>query len=227
MLLYSPIFFYNIGFWIDKYLFWYNPDTSYIIFPPLRFSPIYDFPMFIAYITLLPAIATFIFQIEAKFAMIFPRFMETIFRRKTLAEIDVVRSQLIASGRAAVFSLIKTESVVIVILFLSASFIFSVFNVIPLYLNVLFILIIAAGLNVILWGLLNILYYMTRYRHAFYVSFVFFISNLIFTLISFYAGPLYFGYGFCVSLLLSIVFALMFLNEDFNDLEYLTFMMTD
>lgn len=220
-------FFYNLGFWIDKYLFWYNTDTSYTIFPPLRFSPIYDFPMFIAYVTIIPAIAAFIFQIEAKFAIIFPTFMDTIFRRKTLTEIDTVRNQLISAGRDAVFSLIRTESIVIVILFLSASFLFSVLNVVSLYLNVLFILIIAAGLNVILWGLLNIMYYMTRYRHAFYVSFVFFISNLIFTLISFYAGPVYFGYGFCVSLLLSIIFALIFLNEDFNNLEYLTFMMTD
>ena len=68
---------------------------------------------------------------------------------------------------------------------------------------------------------------MTRYRQALYVGLVFVISNVAFTLGSFYAGPQYFGYGFALSLLLSSVLALIFLNENFKNFLYTTFMMTD
>ena len=112
-------------------------------------------------------------------------------------------------------------------MFLSASFILSTFNILPIYLNILLILIIAVGLNIILWGLLNILYYLTEYLHALYVCIIFATSNFIFTLISLYAGPPFFGYGVGLSLLLSISFALVYLNKDFKNLEYSTFMMTD
>lgn len=220
-------FFSTLGFWIDKYIFWFNSATSYPIFPPLRASPLYDFPMFIAYMAMIPAMAVFLFQIEAKFSMIYPTFMRTIFSKKTLEEIVAVRNELTLSGRNSILSIFKTQYAVVVILFLSLNFLFSTFHIISVYMNLLFILIIATSLNVILWGILNILYYMTRYIEAMYTSLIFLISNTLFTLLSIYAGPNYFGYGLCLSLLLSIIYALTLLNKAFKELEYNTFMMTD
>lgn len=220
-------FFFTFGFWIDKYIFWFNPDTSYPIFSPLRAAPLYDFPMFIAYIAILPSMAVFLFHIEAKFSMIYPEFMKSIFSRKTLDEITAIKYELTISGRKTIISLFKTQYTIVVIMFLCASYVFSVFEIIPVYLNLLFILIIATSLNVILWGIINILYYMTRYTQAVYVSLIFASSNTLFTLLSLKAGPYFFGYGLCLSLLLSLCSALIFLNKSFNDLEYYTFMMTD
>ena len=220
-------FFYSLGFWIDKYLFWFNRDTSFVIFSPLRLSPLYDLPMFIAYLTIIPTTAVFLLRIEANFSLVYPKFMETIFNRKSLAEINAVRNELVVAGRFAVFGLFKTQAAMVVIMFLLACFIFSVFKILPIYLNLLFILIVAVGLNVVLWGLLNILYYMTQYLHAFYVSLLFVLSNFTFTLLSLHAGPSFFGYGFSLSLVLSIACALIFLNRGFNNLEYTTFTTTD
>jgi len=225
--LFFSSFFYTFGFWIDKYLFWYNDNTGFVIFPPLRLSPVYDLPMFIAYLAIIPTTSTFLMQIEANFGLIYPKFMKTIFRRKTYAEISAVKSELVLAGKESVLSLFKTQSTMTVIMFLSASFILSTFNILPIYLNILLILIIAVGLNIILWGLLNILYYLTEYLHALYVCIIFATSNFTFTLISLYAGPSFFGYGVGLSLLLSISFALIYLNKDFKNLEYSTFMMTD
>lgn len=220
-------FFNNLGFWMDKFIFWFNSDTSYPVFSPLRAAPLYDFPMFISYIAIIPAMAVFLFHIEAKFSMIYPKFMKTIFNRKTLDEIVAIRNELTISGRNALFSMLKTQYAVVVIFFLSMSFFFSFFSIIPIYMNLLFILIIASSLNVILWGIINLLYYMTLYSQAFYVTAIFLVSNTSFTLLSLYAGPTYFGYGLCLSSLLATSVALVFLNKAFNNLEYFTFMMTD
>ena len=218
---------YTLGFWIDKYLFWFNPDTRYA--PPhmLYLSPLYDVPLFIAYLSILPTISVFLLHMEARFSTIYPRFMETIFKRKTLAEINAVRTDLILAGRGALFSLFKTQSMIVIILFLSVKTLFSFYGILPIYMNLLLILIVGVGLNVILWGVLSILYYMTQYRHALYVTLTFLISNTLFTWLSFAAGPDYFGYGLSASLLLSLTISLILLNKDFNELEYITFMMTD
>ncbi len=220
-------FFYTLGFWIDKYLFWFNQDTGYPILPPLQLSPVYDLPMFVASLTMIPGAAVFMLHLESSFSLIYPKVMNTIFHRKTLDEIDAICNELISSGREIIQTLIKSQSVVVIIAFLSIPFIFSVFNIPGIYLNLLFILIISAGLNVILWALLSLLYYMTMYLQAFYVTVVFVIGNIIFTLISLDAGPLYYGYGFGLSLLLAVITALCFLNRDFKNIEYATFMMVD
>jgi len=220
-------FFYTLGFWIDKYIFWFNPVTSLTNYPPFRYSPIYDFPMLVAYLTIIPTTAAFLLQVETNFSMVYPKFMIKIFRKKTLTEIDAIRSELTMAGRNAMFSLFKTQTVIMVTMFLITPYFLTVFNLPLIYLNLLYILYIAAGLNVILWGLLNILYYTTRYKHAFIVSLMFFVGNTALTFLSLHWGPAFYGYGYAFSLLISIAVALTFLNANFKDLTYTTFMMTD
>ena len=219
--------FYALGFWIDKFLFWYNQDTGYTLLYPLRISPVYDLPAFISLLTMIPGSAVFMLQMESSFSLIYPKVMDTIFRRKTLIEIDSLCNQLIVSGRTALYRLIKTQLTVIIILFLSVFFLFSTFKILPIYLNLLLILIVGAGLNVILWALLSFLYYMTKYLHALLVCIVFFMGNFILTLLSLYLGPMYYGYGVDFSLILAIATALFLLNEDFKHIEYTAFMMVD
>ncbi len=219
--------FYTMGFWIDKYLFWLNPGTSSSDYPPFRYSPIYDFAMLIAYLTIIPTTSSFLLQIETQFSMIYPKFMARIFRRKSLADIDAVRNELTLAGRDAIYSLFKTQAVIIVAMFLITPWLLTVLKLPMLYLNLLYIMYVGAGLNVILWGLLSILYYTTRYVQAVYVSLLFLVGNIGFTLLSQYLGPPYYGYGFALSLLFSSALALIFLNSIFEDLTYTTFMMTD
>ena len=220
-------FFYTFGFWIDKYLFWFHQDASFAIFPPLRTSAVYDLPMFIAFFTTIPALAVFMLHMESKFALIYPQIMEAIFKHKNLAEIEVVCDALVISGRDAIYSLLKTQACVIVTMFLLSSWIFESYDLLPISWNVLFVLIIGTSLNAVLWALLSILYYMTKYLQALYISLVFICSNFVFTLISLYAGPWYFGYGYSFSTLLSVACALTLLNRNFKDILYSTFMMTD
>ncbi len=220
-------FFYCLGFWVDKYLFWFNPDTGLESLAPLKLSPIYDLPMFIAILTMIPGVSVFMLRLETEFAMQYPTVMDAIFQQRTLAEINVLCNQLVKSGQRAIYSLIKGQAMIIIILVLSASYIFKNFNILPIYLPLLFILVLAAGLQIILWSLLNLLYYMTLYKHAFYISFLFATSNCIFTYASLQMGPLYYGYGIGLSLLITIIFAVVLLNKDFKNIQYNTFMLVD
>src|SRR5256885_16289915 len=50
---------YNLGIWIDKFMFWYYPPTSQQIIGGLRASPIFDLPGFLSYLSIIPGMAGF------------------------------------------------------------------------------------------------------------------------------------------------------------------------
>ena len=53
-------FFYNFGLWLDKFMFWFYLPTSQPIIGPLRASLIYDIPVFLAYLSIIPGMAVFL-----------------------------------------------------------------------------------------------------------------------------------------------------------------------
>ena len=61
-------FLYNLGIWIDKLLFWFTPSTSEPVLGPLRASIIYDIPIFLAYLSIVPGMAVFLVRVETAFA---------------------------------------------------------------------------------------------------------------------------------------------------------------
>ena len=58
---------YNLGIWADKFMFWYFPPTSQAIIGGLRASLIYDLPVFLSYLSIIPGMAVFLVRIETDF----------------------------------------------------------------------------------------------------------------------------------------------------------------
>ncbi|MFX5521892.1 exopolysaccharide Pel transporter PelG, partial [Acinetobacter baumannii] len=55
---------YNVAIWADKFMFWYFPPTSEPIIGGLRASLIYDLPVFLSYLSIIPGMAVFLVRIE-------------------------------------------------------------------------------------------------------------------------------------------------------------------
>ncbi|MCC5731022.1 exopolysaccharide Pel transporter PelG, partial [Klebsiella pneumoniae] len=58
---------YNLGIWADKFMFWFFPPTSQPIIGHLRASLIYDLPVFLSYLSIIPSMAVFLVRIETDF----------------------------------------------------------------------------------------------------------------------------------------------------------------
>jgi len=71
-------FFYNLGIWSDKIIFWLHPDTSEFVIGPLRTSVIYDLPIFLAYLSIIPGMAVFLLTIETEFAEAYEGFFAAV-----------------------------------------------------------------------------------------------------------------------------------------------------
>jgi polysaccharide biosynthesis protein PelG len=216
---------YNLGAWVDKFIFWYDPLTGYSVLGRLHASRIYDIPIFLAYLSILPSMAIFFYRLETDFAEKNTLFYDAILNGGTLGLIKEYKQEMAIVVRQALHEIIVVQGVVDIIIFLSASKIFAMLHIPQLYLGLLYVLTIGAMLQVSFMSVLAILYYLDKKVPAMWLSIAFFFSNAILTYISIHMGPAMFGYGYAVSLLFVLAGGLIVLRNIIEDLEYETFML--
>lgn len=218
-------FFFNLAIWIDKFVFWFNPTTSYPVIGFLRASWIYDLPIFIAYLCLLPGMAVFLLLMETNFSDYYTRFNESIRRGKSLSYITVAGEQMITYAFNVIYSIIKIQAITIIMVFQFGAKILSALHISLLYINLLYVAVIGTSLQIVLLAIINILYYMDRRVDILVISIAFFILNFIFTVVSIYLGPFYYGFGFTGALAIVCIYGMYLLSEEFTNLEYKVIML--
>jgi uncharacterized membrane protein len=217
--------FYNLGIWVDKFIFWYHPLTGYEVIGKLHASVVYDLPIFIAYLSILPGMAIFFYRLEADFAEKYDLFYDAIREGSTLKNIDRYHGEIIEVVRHAIREVLVIQGIMNIILFAAAQSIFQSLNIPLLYLGLFYILTIGAQLQLGFMSVMALLYYIDKRKKAMYLSIAFFLLNGLLTFISIYLGPSMFGYGYAVSLLIVFIISLFVLRREFRELEYETFML--
>lgn len=221
-LIFSSVFF-QLAVWIDKYCFWVA-DTSVPILGLLRASPIYDMPMFLAFLVTIPGLSILFYEVEANFSRYYHRFYDGIRHGATLFEIYEKQAELASLTKNSLLNIIKIQSVIAILACFYAPEIFNFIGIAPVFIYLFRIDVMAASLLVLLIFQINLLYYLDKQSDVLYLTVLFFILNLSFTIITLYLGPLYYGYGFAFSLLCANCFAIFQLNDTFENLTYYSFM---
>ena len=216
---------YNLGTWVDKVIFWYHPATGYEIIGRLHASIVYDMPIFLAYLSILPGMAVFFYRLEADFAEKYDLYYDAVRGGGTLGTIREYKDEMVGVIRHAIHEIIVVQGVIDIILFLTAPKVFSILNIPQLYLGLLFVLTIGAMLQLLFMSILAILYYLDRKKVAMWLCISFFILNTVLTFISIEIGPAMFGYGYTVSLLLVFIASVVVIRNEMDRLSYETFML--
>jgi polysaccharide biosynthesis protein PelG len=216
---------FNVGVWLDKFMFWYSPGTSSAVIGPLRASVIYDIPIFIAYVCVMPGMATFLVRIEADFVEYYDAFYDAVRNGATLRHINEMRDQMVGSVRAGLYEIIKVQTVVLLAIIAFGERVLSLLGISPLYMPLLIVDVVSASLQVLLLGLLNVFFYLDGRRHVLKLTGAFVVLNGLFTGITLRLGPDYYGYGFALALLVVTVAAVKVLDRKFLSLEYETYML--
>lgn len=217
-------FFYTIGVWVDKYIFWYLPNTGTPIFGPLHYSLVYDVPIFFAYLCTVPAMTGFLLRIETEYMDAYQNLYKQICEGGTFLEISDAQHNLLTTTRSILFSIIKTQALIQIIVLTIGELAFKWLAIPSFYLPIFYIVVFGVGLNVIFWATLDIFFYLDKLSHALLLTIFFTVSNALFTFYSIHLGIFYFGYGIVVSLLLTVVLSFIVLNYDLKHLVFETFM---
>jgi polysaccharide biosynthesis protein PelG len=217
-------FFYNLGIWIDKFIFWFTPITSEQIIGPLRASMMYDVPIFLAYLAIIPGMAVFLFRMETDFVEQYNKYYNAVRNGDTLFNIIQTRHAMINTAREGIFNIIRIQGLVIFLTYILGEKILAFLHISKHYIYLLNIDVIGTSLLVVFLAILNILFYLDRRKTSVLLTGLFVTLNLIFTLITLHLGVFYFGYGFVIALLITNIIGATILNNDFDNLEYETFM---
>ncbi len=216
---------YNLGIWIDKIIFWFNPSTSSHVIGPLRASMLYDLPIFLAYLAIIPGMAVFLVRIETDFAEWYDRVFSAIRGGETLQHIGQLKQQMILSVRQGLLEICKVQGLTVVLLFLIAPKLLTWLGISAFYLPLFYVDLIGVSIQVVFMALLNVFFYLDKRTIVLELCVIFVLLNAMLTVVSQQLGPSFFGYGFTLSVLACVLLGLVRLSSSLEDLEYETFML--
>ena len=218
-------FLYNLGVWVDKLMFWFYPDTSQNIIGPLRASLIYDLPIFLAYLAIIPGMAVFLVRIETDFVEYYQKFYDAVREGGSLEHIETMRDNMLFTISQGLFEIVKIQAIAVLVVFVLGDSLLGWLGISRLYLPLLYVDVVAAGLQVVLLGILNIFFYLDKRHIVVFLCLLFLAANLAFTSLSLHLGASYYGYGFALSLLITVLAGMQLLSRKLDLLEYETFML--
>nr|CAA6830630.1 MAG: Extracellular Matrix protein PelG [uncultured Thiotrichaceae bacterium] len=217
--------FYNLGLWVDKWIFWFTPETSEAAGTFLRTSVIYDLPVFIAHLSIIPGMASFLLRVETDFVSHYQHYYTAVNKGGTLGEIRQQRANMSGSILKALWEIIKVQGVTLLLFILLVPQILKWLDISSLYSPLYIVLLFSTALLSLYLSILNIMFYFNLLRSALIMTAGLLVLNFILTTITIHMGPVFYGYGFLLSILIMTVFGLFALSAKTDRLEYLTFMM--
>src|SRR6266851_1934368 len=218
-------FFFNAGIWADKFIFWINPETSTSVIGPLRSSIIYDLPISIAYLSIIPGMAVFLVRIETDFAEQYEAFYGAVREGDTLDHIQKLKASMVYTIRQGIYEIFKVQGLTVLLLMLAGPVILRFFGLSHLYLQLYRVDLVGVGVQVVMLATFNVFFYLDLRFIALGLSILFVTANIALTLLTQSLGPMYYGYGFALAVCLTSLVGLMILSKKLRSLEIDTFMM--
>lgn len=218
-------FLYNFGVWADKFMFWYFPPTSQPIVGALRASLIYDLPVFLAYLSIIPGMAVFLVRIETDFVEYYDKFYDAVRSGGSLEYIETMRDEMVYSIKQGLAEIGKIQALAVLITFVAGPALLGWLGISRLYLPLLHVQVIGAGLQVGLMAILNVFFYLDQRRIVLFLCLEFVLLNILLTAFTMVAGAALYGYGFTLATLITLCTGLVLLSRQLSRLEYETFML--
>ncbi len=215
---------YNLGIWVDKLLFWFHPATSHAVVGPLRGSLIYDLPIFLAYLAVIPGMAVFVLRIETDFAEAHGRFYEAVRGGSTLAEIESRGDRMVRAVRDGLFQICRVQGATVLAMVLLGPRIVAWLGISPGHVQLYYIDLVGVAAQVLVLAVLNVLFYLDRRDDALALVALMLGSNALLTWATLELGPSWYGYGFGVAMALTAFAGLALLSRRLDRIELATFM---
>lgn len=217
--------FYNLSIWIDKALFWFDPSTSRPIVGPLRGSDVYDLPIFLAYLTIVPGMAVFLVRVETDFAERHARYYAAVREGASLRRLESLCDRMTTVARRAVTDVLLVQGLTVLAFIGIGPAMLRLFGLSELHLPLFYVDTVGVGLQVLLLTATSILFYLDRRREVVALTLLLFVSNVAGTWVTRELGPELYGFGFAGAMGLTSVTALVMLDRLLGGLVRDTFMM--
>lgn len=218
-------FLYNFGIWADKLMFWFFPETSQAIIGGLRASIIYDIPVFLSYLSIIPGMAVFLVRIETDFVEYYDKFYNAVRDGGSLQFIESMRNEMVYAIQSGLAEIAKIQTLAVLVTFVMGPFLLDLLGISQLYLPLLHVQVVGAALQVGVMAVLNVFFYLDQRRIVVWLCAEMVVLNVLFTGISLALDAAFYGYGFTLAMLVTLCTGLLLLSKELGRLEYKTFML--
>lgn len=213
---------YNAAIWVDKWIMWFAPES--ILLPSkMRMYPDYDSAMFLAYLTIVPAMAVFIFSVETNFFERYQRYYEDILDHMPLKKIRQNHKAIVDSILTSARNFILVQGTFCFLAIVLAAKLFEWLNFSFLQIGMFRLGTLGSFFHVLMLFELIILAYFDNRKAAMWLQLFFLGSNIVLTLWSMDQGFNFYGYGYFLSAMLSFLLTSFVVFSHTRKLTYHSF----
>ena len=211
---------YNVGIWADKLVFWSHGE---VVEGALRKHSLYDTSSFLAYATVVPALAVNLVRIETAFYPRYRAYYALIEQGGTLDLIRRARERMVATLRDSAVRIVRVQGWVTAAAIVVAPELLPILGVPDGAVPTFRVLCIGAYFPVLSRLTLRTLLYFDRRRDAATTALLFCVMNAVLPSISAAGYPVHYGLGYAAAALGTLLFGLVRLQRVLERLEYHTF----
>ncbi len=215
-------FFYSLAIWVDKWIMWFSPEASHAI-PHLPSYPTYNTALFISYLSVVPAMALFMYDLETEFFDIYVKFYRDIQDHANLRKIQQNYLGIMRAVASSCRNILVLQAAICLLSLTMAPKIFELLHLPYLQLSMFRYGLLGASFQLFTLLLTIFLAYFEFRRQTMWVFFIFFISNTLFTLLTLRLGFPFYGTGYFLSTVLTFGVAAFVTEKKMQNLLYHSF----
>ena len=217
---------YNLAIWIDKFVMWASPQRS-VLQNGMVSYPDYDSAMFLAYLTIVPAMASFVLNVETDFFEKYVAFYRDIQHHVNFGRIEQDHQSIIGSILRAARNFIVLQGTISLASILLAPYLFTTLNISFLQLGMFRIGVLGAFFHVMFLVMTILLSYFDIRRMTLAIQTLFLVLNGIGTIAAMKFGFQFYGYGYFVATIVAFALTFLAMSRVLNRLPYQTFVLSN
>ncbi|HEX5138528.1 MAG TPA: exopolysaccharide Pel transporter PelG [Planctomycetota bacterium] len=214
-------FAYNAAIWVDKMIFWFADGIG----PHrlVRYHPLYDTCSFLAYLTVVPALALNLVQLETAFYERYRAYYGAILAGSPLAVIERNRTRMFESLREGIVRLLRVQGAITAAVVIFAPLIVQGLELPEIAVRLFRLTCLGAGFHVLLLICILMQMYFDLRAHALATSATFLVLNGVLAWWSVNRGIETYGVGYALASFLTLLLGFVLLHRAMDRLDYHTF----
>lgn len=213
---------YNAAIWVDKWIMWFAPGRV-VEAGAMPSHPAFDGAMFLSYLTIVPSMMLFLVSVETRFFERYLRYYRDIQGHATIQEIRRDHRAILRILAHDFRNIAVLQTAICYLAMLVAPGLIAAagggMEMVPIFRFG----VLGALFHALLMFVMVVIAYFDLRRVLLAVAVVFFVLNAALTLATLWLGPEYYGYGYFLGALLTLVFAYLAVAQRLARLPYLTF----
>ncbi len=214
-------FAYNAAIWVDKMVFWFADGIG--PHPLVRYHPLYDTCSFLAYLTVVPALALNLVQLETSFYEKYRAYYGAILAGSPLAVIERNKKRMFDSLQEGVVRLLRVQGAITAAVVIFAPLIVQGLELPEIAVRLFRLTCLGAGFHVLLLICILMQMYFDLRAQALATSAAFLVLNGVLAWWSVSRGIETYGVGYAVASFLTLLLGFVLLHRSLERLDYHTF----